>query len=164
MSFLSSKSDRDAKVAVMPDKAPAAARPAPRSPAQLSIIGAGMQVTGNIVCTDALQISGRVTGDIHAGHLTITEGAKVEGKVVAPEAIVQGTFNGTIQGNIVRLEKNAVVEGEIFNKSLSIGEAVRFEGVSRRLDRAVEGPVNGEASRDDAALRMSAPPLAANQS
>jgi cytoskeletal protein CcmA (bactofilin family) len=107
---------------------------------EVSTIGSGMQVTGNIICAGALQIFGAVTGDIHAAHLSIREGARVEGKVLAPEAVIEGAFTGTIHGNNVKLQKTAVVEGEIHNKSLSIEEAARFEGVSRRLERAVEGP------------------------
>jgi cytoskeletal protein CcmA (bactofilin family) len=106
----------------------------------VSTIASGMQVNGNIICAGPLQIFGTVTGDIHAAHLAIREGARVEGKVLAPDAVIEGSFNGTIHGNSVKLQKTAVVEGEIYNKSLAIEEAARFEGVSRRLERAVEGP------------------------
>src|SRR4051794_11883727 len=99
-----------------------------------------MQVTGDIVCTGALQIFGRVTGDIHASQLAIREGAQVQGKIIAPEAVIEGAFHGSIHANTVKLQKSAVVEGEIFNKSLSIEGDARFEGVSRRLERAVEAP------------------------
>jgi cytoskeletal protein CcmA (bactofilin family) len=107
---------------------------------EVSTIGSGMQVTGNIICAGELQIFGTVTGDIHAAHLSIREGARVEGKVLAPDAVIEGAFTGTIHGNTIRLQKTAIVEGEIHNKSLAIEEAARFEGVSRRLERAVEGP------------------------
>jgi cytoskeletal protein CcmA (bactofilin family) len=108
----------------------------------LSTFGNGMVVTGNIVCPGALQIFGRVTGEIQASHLVICEGAKVEGKIIAQEAVIQGTFNGTIHGNSVKLQGNACVDGEIFNKSLVIEPNVQFEGVSRRLDRTVEMPTD----------------------
>lgn len=121
------------------------ARPLGKSD-EVSTIGRGMQVTGNIVCAGPLQIFGVVTGDIHAAHLAIREGARVDGKVIAPESVIEGSFNGTIHGNSVKLQKTAVVEGEIFNKSLAIEEAARFEGVSRRLERAVEGPSAGSST------------------
>ena len=121
------------------------ARPLGRSD-EVSTIGSGMQVSGNIVCNGALQIFGVVTGDIHAAHLSIREGARVEGKVIAPDSVIEGSFNGTIHGNSVKLQKTAVVEGEIYNKSLAIEEAARFEGVSRRLERAVEGPGAGSST------------------
>ena len=110
------------------------------APEILSTFGTGMTITGNVVCPGALQIFGRLTGEIQASHLVICEGAKVEGKIIAQETVIQGTFNGTIHGNSVKLEGKACVDGEIFNKSLVIEPNVQFEGVSRRLDRTIEAP------------------------
>jgi cytoskeletal protein CcmA (bactofilin family) len=115
----------------------------------LSTFGTGMVVTGNIVCSGALQIFGRVNGDIQASHLVICEGAQVEGKIVAQDAVIQGAFSGTIHGNNIKLESTAVVDGEIFNKSLTIEQDALFEGMSRRLDKPVDPPV--AASFSDAA-------------
>jgi cytoskeletal protein CcmA (bactofilin family) len=109
-------------------------------PEIVSTLGHGMLVTGNIVCTGAMHIFGRVVGDIHASLLVICEGAKVEGKIVAPDLIVQGEFRGVINGNNVKLQGTAVVDGEIFNKSLAIEQNARFEGVARRLDKPVLAP------------------------
>jgi cytoskeletal protein CcmA (bactofilin family) len=110
----------------------------------VSTLGRGMLVTGNIVCTGALHIFGRVIGDIHASQLVVCEGAKVEGKIVAPELVVQGEFKGTINGNNVKLQSTAVVDGEIFNKSLTIEQNALFEGVARRLDKPVAAPTSIE--------------------
>jgi cytoskeletal protein CcmA (bactofilin family) len=109
-------------------------------PAQTSAFARGMVITGNIVCTDPVEIFDRVTGDIHASQLTICEGAQVEGKVIAQDAIIQNTFKGTVHGNTVKLRGTAVVDGEIFNRSLTIEQDARFEGVARRLDQPVEAP------------------------
>jgi cytoskeletal protein CcmA (bactofilin family) len=109
-------------------------------PEIVSTLGHGMLVTGNIVCTGAMHIFGRVVGDIHASQLVICEGAKVEGKIVAPDLVVQGEFKGTISGNNIKLQSTAVVDGEIFNKSLTIEQNALFEGVARRLDKPVAAP------------------------
>ena len=136
--FTPSKTQRD--TAPSKDVEPRLNGGAAASPEILSTFGTGMTITGNIVCAGALQIFGRVTGEIQASHLMICEGAKVEGKIIAQETIIQGTFNGTIHGNSVKLQGKASVDGEIFNKSLVIEPNVQFEGVSRRLDRTVEAP------------------------
>ena len=115
-------------------------RPIVRNADDVSTIGSGMVITGNIVCPGSLQIQGRVTGDIHAAHLVIREGGRVEGKLTALDAVIEGSFTGTINANAVKLQKTAVVEGEIYNKSLAIEEHARFEGVSRRLERPIEPP------------------------
>ncbi len=106
----------------------------------VTTIGHGVLVTGNIVCTGAVQIFGRVTGEIRASHVVISEGANVDGNVTVQEAIIQGTFKGTLHGNTVKLQGTAVVDGELFNKSLTIEQDAQFEGTSRRLDRPIDAP------------------------
>jgi cytoskeletal protein CcmA (bactofilin family) len=135
VSYFSSKNERDSK----PAAAVKVEMPKPVS-TEMSTVGAGMHVTGDIVCDGPLQIFGRVTGDIHASQLAIREGAQVQGKIIALDAMIEGAFHGSIHANSVKLQKSAVVEGEIFNKSLAIEGDARFEGVSRRLERAVEAP------------------------
>ena len=116
----------------------------------VSTLGPGLLITGNVVSTGAVQIHGRVIGDIHAARLLISKGAMVEGKVTAQEAVIDGTFKGTIYGNSVKLQATAVVDGEIFKQSLVIEQNAQFEGVSRRLETPVEAPtddqINGQNS------------------
>lgn len=150
--FSQSKGGRDTRNIDM-----GAAEPKPEIPAAVrkptqeivSTLGPGLLITGNIVSTGAVQIFGRVLGDIHAARLLISKGAVVEGKVIAQEAVIEGTFKGTIRGNSVKLQATAEVEGEIFKQSLVIEENAQFEGVSRRLDVSVEAPsadqLNGAA-------------------
>lgn len=127
----------------------------------VSTFGPGMLVSGNVVCAGAVQVFGRVLGDIRAAHLIIGEGAYVEGNVTALDAIVQGSFKGTIHGNSVKLQGNARIEGEVYNKSLSIEPNVVFEGSSRRLDRPIDAPSANEVAgnRDFAPLAPVAEPL-----
>ena len=125
--------------------------PAGKKPEIVSTLGHGMVITGNIVCAGAMHVFGRVVGDIHASQLVICEGAKVEGKIIAPDLVVQGEFKGTISGNNVKLQGSAVVDGEIFNKSLTIEQNAVFEGVARRLDKPVAPPQAGQAPVETAA-------------
>jgi cytoskeletal protein CcmA (bactofilin family) len=111
-----------------------------QSPETVSALGRGMLVTGNIVCAGAMQVLGRVIGDIHAGNLIIGEGAHVEGNVIAQEAVIHGFFKGTLRANSVKLQSTAMVDGEILNRSLTIEQNAQFEGVARRLDKPVDAP------------------------
>lgn len=145
--MFSRKDERDTKsAATMPNTGMTetklnGSKPAARvSTEAVSKLGAGMVITGNIMCDGALQIFGHVLGDIHATQLVIGEGSHVEGNVVAQETLIDGFFKGTIHSNMVKLHGNAVVEGEIYNKSLNIEDNAQFEGVSRRLDKPVEPP------------------------
>lgn len=139
--FSQNKPDRSAKpTAAAPEPRIENVAPTSRAQETVSTIGSGMLITGNIVSTGALQIFGRVIGDIHAARLVVCEGAQVEGKVLAQEAVIDGTFKGTIHANAVKLQSTARVDGEIYNKSLSIEQNAQFEGVARRLDKAIEAP------------------------
>ena len=147
--FTASKTDKDIKMPAEPARPQPAVATRPAATAQnttVSTLASGMQVVGNIICAGPLQIHGRVNGDIHAAQLTICEGARVEGKIVAPEAVIQGSFNGSIHGNVVKLQKTAVVEGEIYNKSLAIEQDAVFEGIARRLDQPVAAPTSEQAA------------------
>lgn len=115
--------------------------PAPAGkPEIVSTLGRGMTITGNVTCTGSMHVFGRVVGDIHASQLVVCEGAKVEGKIIAPDVVIQGEFRGTVNGNNVKLQSTAVVDGEIFNKSLTIEQNALFEGVARRIEKPVAAP------------------------
>ncbi len=55
--------------------------------------------------------------------------------MTAKETIIEGVFKGTVQTDTVKLRGS---DGEIFNRSMTIDENVRFEGISRRIDKAVD--------------------------
>ena len=76
----------------------------------------------------------------------------MEGDIVAEELTISGQVKGTIHANRVKLNNTAVVEGDIFHRSLSIEENARFEGLSKREDKAVDvprPPLRRSATQDD---------------
>jgi cytoskeletal protein CcmA (bactofilin family) len=102
LSYLSQlKGERDKKGLKLAQDEPRLPEPADNSRLleKASILGAGMIITGNIVCDGSVQIFGRVIGDIHVSHLLICEGAEVEGKITAEETSIQGAFKGTLHSN-----------------------------------------------------------------
>jgi cytoskeletal protein CcmA (bactofilin family) len=142
--FSQPKTERDKKPVNEPVAEP---RPQPQAQpaAPISMLGHGMVITGNIVSTDPVEIHGRVAGDIQASRITICQGAEIEGKIVAQDAVIQGVFKGTVHANNVKLSSTAIVNGEIYNRSLAIESDAQFEGVSRRLDKPVETPAHAKA-------------------
>jgi cytoskeletal protein CcmA (bactofilin family) len=156
--FSASKSGRDSTpLKTNGQQSLAQASTAKPSQDAVSIFGHGLMITGTIVCTGAMQIFGRVNGEIHAAHLVVCEGAKVEGKITAEEVVIQGAFNGTIHGNSVKLLGNASVDGEIYKESLTVEQNVQFEGVSRRLERPVEAPTGDQVNGAAPSLAPSVP-------
>jgi cytoskeletal protein CcmA (bactofilin family) len=144
------------------DKAPVNGKRAEATPvaknltATVSTFGPGTLITGNVVCEGSAQILGRVIGDVQAVEITIGEGAQVEGNITAHDVGITGTFKGTIRGHNVRLRGTAMIDGEVFSKSLTVEENVQFEGLSRRLDKPIELPTCAQA-----AAEKTAPPASA---
>ena len=128
--------------AAAPQLKPAVTAASPRAAEReiVSTFAAGLLITGNVVSTGGVQVFGRVDGDIHAAHLVVGKGANINGNARAQDVVIDGAFKGIIHGNNVKLQATAAVEGEIYNRSLSIDQSAQFEGVARRLAQPVEAP------------------------
>ena len=103
----------------------------------VSCIGSGMSIVGNVECSGAAQVFGRIEGELRATELLIGEGAQVEGSIQAEQVTISGRVKGTIRAIRVSLLR-ATVEGDIFHRSLSVDENSVFEGASRRVENPVE--------------------------
>jgi cytoskeletal protein CcmA (bactofilin family) len=112
---------------------------------KISCIGPGMTVVGKISNEGILNIFGRVEGELHASIVRVSDGAQVEGTIVAEELTIDGRFKGSIQANRVTLTSSAIVEGEIHHHCLAIEGNAWFAGVSRpkeALAREVAEPLS----------------------
>jgi cytoskeletal protein CcmA (bactofilin family) len=107
-----------------------------------SCIGSDMSIVGNVDCQGPAQVFGRIEGEVRASDLQISDGAQVEGSVIAQNVTVCGRVKGTIRAVRVKLQNGGAVEGDIFHRSLSIDENAQFEGSSRR----VENPTDSSSS------------------
>jgi cytoskeletal protein CcmA (bactofilin family) len=115
------------------------ARPGPTTKAgTASCIGSDMSIVGKIECNGPAQVFGRIEGELRASDLLISDGAQVEGNVIAQDVTVCGRVKGTIRAGRVKLQNGGVVEGDIFHRSLSIDENSQFEGSSRRVENPTE--------------------------
>src|SRR5437868_5884315 len=117
----------------------AATPPVPKAGTS-SCIGSGMSIVGNIECNGLAQVFGRIEGQLSASDLLISDGAHVEGSIIAQDVTVCGRVKGTIRAVRVRLQNGGLVEGDIFHKSLSIDENSQFEGSSRRVENPTDLP------------------------
>jgi len=109
-----------------------------------SCIGSDMSIVGKIDCNGPAQVFGRIEGEVRASDLQISDGAQVEGSVIAQNVTVCGRVKGTIRAVRVKLQNGGAVEGDIFHQTLSIDENSQFEGSSRR----VENPTDLSSSVD----------------
>jgi cytoskeletal protein CcmA (bactofilin family) len=124
----------------------ARARPEPATkPGTASCIGSDMSIVGTIECKGPAQVFGRIEGELRASDLLISDGAQVEGSVIAQDVTVCGRVKGTIRAVRVKLQDGGAVEGDIFHRSLSIDENSLFEGSSRRVENPTDPSSSGDA-------------------
>jgi cytoskeletal protein CcmA (bactofilin family) len=81
-----------------------------------------------------------VEGEVQASTVQIGDGAQVEGNIIAEELTVGGRVKGTIRANRVKLKSTAVVEGDIYHRSLAVEENAQFDGMSRRQEDVIDAP------------------------
>jgi cytoskeletal protein CcmA (bactofilin family) len=110
-----------------------------------SCIGSDMSIVGKIDCNGPAQVLGRIEGELRASDLLISDGAYIEGSVVAQNVTVCGRVKGTIRAVRVKLQNGGAIEGDIFHRSLSIDENSQFEGSSRRDENPTEIPSSVDA-------------------
>ena len=119
-------------------------KPAKRTdkPGIPSIISVGLHISGNMKTNGDLQIDGVIDGDVESKELTIGEGAKVNGSVVAETIRVAGTVNGQLTGQIIELANTATVIGDISHSSLSVEAGAFLQGLCMRVDsqQLISGP------------------------
>ena len=113
-------------------------------PEAVSCISADVKIVGQVISEGVVNIFGRVEGELRASSALIGDGAHFDGKIVTQELVIRGHVEGTIHATRVKLEGSAVVQGDIFHRSLAIEENARFEGQSRRQENPIEARSIGE--------------------
>ena len=141
----SPKIEVDTSKTAMPVNKPAAdfKPPVPKAKPPASILSSDLLITGNLKTTGDIQVEGRVDGDIRAHLLTIGEGARVKGEIIADDVVVNGHVVGRVRGLKVRLTSTARVEGDIIHKTMAIESGAHFEGSVQRQDDPLN-PTSGK--------------------
>ena len=134
------------KPAAPVSKPPADFKPSvPKAKPPASILSSDLLITGNLKTTGDIQVEGRVDGDIRAHLLTVGDGAKVKGEIIADDVVVNGHIIGRVRGLKVRLTSTARVEGDIIHKTIAIESGAHFEGSVQRQD----DPLNPASSKQN---------------
>ncbi|OGD65178.1 hypothetical protein A2215_02520 [Candidatus Berkelbacteria bacterium RIFOXYA2_FULL_43_10] len=95
-----------------------------------TIIGADVNVKGNLKNKGSIQINGTVEGEIKSDeNITVGETATVTGPISAKNVLVSGKANGTIDASDkLEIDPTGSVEGEIKTKTLIVREGAVFNG------------------------------------
>lgn len=105
----------------------------------LSIIAAGMSVTGDVETNGVVKIEGTVTGSIlGARQVLLGRQGEIKGDVNAREVVLGGRVQGNVRASErVEIQATSVVNGDIVAKSIVVVEGGRINGAVR-MDDAIE--------------------------
>ncbi|MBW7932695.1 MAG: polymer-forming cytoskeletal protein [Gemmatimonadaceae bacterium] len=104
--------------------------------ASLSIIAAGMRITGDVETTGTIKIDGRIEGSVvGARQMMLGRNGSIQGNVHAGEVVVGGQIDGAIVADErLELQGSALVNGDIDTKSIVVLEGARINGTVRMQD------------------------------
>lgn len=110
------------------------AAPSSGKAGETSIISPDLKITGNLESAGDIHVKGTVEGDVRSRSVTVGEGAKVAGTIVADTVQILGTLDGQIEAPTVTVTRSAKIRGDIVHQTLSIEAGAQVEGHCRRLD------------------------------
>lgn len=112
---------------------------APIAEASLSIIAAGVRLTGDIESTGVLKVDGEINGSITgARQVLLGRNGIVHGNVTADEVVVGGAVEGSVAATErLELQATAAVQGDIATRSIVVLEGARINGLVRMGETAV---------------------------
>lgn len=104
----------------------------------MSIIAAGMTVTGDIDSAGVVKVEGRVEGGVRtARQVLIGRQGEVKGDIETREAVIGGRVEGTITATErVDVQATASVNGDIHTKSIVVQEGGKINGTVKMTDSA----------------------------
>lgn len=105
-----------------------ASRIEPETTDELSIIGSGIRVTGNIEATDDLHLLGKVEGDVRCVTLILGEKSVIRGSVFAERVRAAGTVEGAIETKDLAVEATARLMGDVTYSRIRIATGGVIDG------------------------------------
>jgi cytoskeletal protein CcmA (bactofilin family) len=116
----------------------------PETAEEMSIIGSGIRVTGNIEATDDLHLLGKVEGDVRCATLILGEKSVIRGSVYAERVRAAGTVEGAIETKDLAVEATARLNGDITYSRIRIANGGVIDG---RMTYRESEEEPGEAAR-----------------
>jgi cytoskeletal protein CcmA (bactofilin family) len=105
-----------------------AARPAKGGAPRLSFIGPEVIISGDLATDAQLHVDGRIDGNVRCAQLCQGGDGIISGNIVADEARLAGTVEGTVTAASIAVEASARILGDIAYDTISIEAGARIEG------------------------------------
>ena len=95
-----------------------------------NIIGKGTMVEGNLETYGNIRVEGQVIGNIKTkSKVALGQSSRVEGNILAQNAVVAGEVSGTVEvTELLLLKSTAVISGDIITNKLIVESGATFNG------------------------------------
>jgi cytoskeletal protein CcmA (bactofilin family) len=107
-------------------------RDQPPAGSEVTVVGKGARIEGNLISAGSLRIDGQVKGKITAeGDVSLSPQSDVQADIEARNVVVGGAFTGNIvAASRAELAKGGRVDGNVTSKVLVVAEGAVFTGQS----------------------------------
>src|SRR4029078_2776145 len=116
------------------------------------LLGKGVEVTGDILFAERLQVEGKVVGKLmsESGTLIIEETGRVEAEVDVAVCVIRGTLEGNVRAKSrIEVRKASRVRGDLTTPVLLVEEGAVFNGNIGMGAEMSAGLPDAFRSRDD---------------
>lgn len=113
-----------------------------------SIVSSDLLVAGDLVSEGAIEVEGRIEGNINCQHVTVHQGGLVKGDLISETVHVNGQVDGLIKSKHVRLSQYARVVGVIIYETLSVEDGAYVDGQCKNMDSL------SDAEKEDGKIRL----------
>lgn len=93
-----------------------------------SIIASDVEIIGNLAAKVDIHIDGSVQGDIACSAIVQGSDSKITGKIIAENARLAGSVDGSIEARDLIIEASAIISGDIQYETLTIEQGSKVEG------------------------------------
>ncbi len=110
---------------------------APASGSSFSVIGADVQITGDLKASNDLHIDGAVTGDVVCASLVQGACSVIKGAVKAESAKLGGRVEGSIEAVNLVVEASARILGDVTYGDIRVENGGVIEGPLKQMSNNV---------------------------
>ena len=92
-----------------------------------SIIVSDLNIQGDLVSEGAIEIGGKVKGNVLCDHVTVRKGAEITGNIKSKQLIVHGLVSGEIVASNLSISSSGIVRGTIEYGYMSVESGADIE-------------------------------------
>ncbi|PHR19509.1 MAG: cell shape determination protein CcmA [Sphingopyxis sp.] len=139
---------------IAPSQAPTVARSSGTSGSSFSIIGDGIVITGNIESKVDLHIDGEVIGDVKCLSLVQGPSSKIKGAIVAQNASLSGSVEGSIDAGDLAIASTARIGGDVTYENVTIEQGGHVDGKFKHRSNKSPNLAKSTVNMNDMAIPL----------